>query len=99
MLHNNFILSDQLQSLMPILPLDSGRYGSKEIREIFDDIRKLEYQLTFEAEVALVQGELGVIPENASKEIADVANSNRISLKRIKELESISEHDTAAFVE
>ena len=23
--------SDQLQSLMPILPLDSGRYGSKEI--------------------------------------------------------------------
>jgi adenylosuccinate lyase len=84
---------------MPILPLDSGRYGSKEIREIFDDIRKLEYQLKFEAEVALAQGELGVIPENASKEIADVANSNGISLKRIKELESISEHDTAAFVE
>jgi adenylosuccinate lyase len=84
---------------MPILPLDSGRYGSKEIREIFDDNRKLEYQLKFEAEVALAQGELGVIPENASKEIADVANSKRISLKRIKELESISEHDTAAFVE
>src|ERR687892_1546164 len=84
---------------MPILPLDTGRYGSKEIREIFDDNRKLYYQLRFEAEVALAQGELGVIPENASKEIADVANSNGISLKRIKELESISEHDTAAFVE
>src|ERR671919_1239860 len=84
---------------MPILPLDSGRYGSKEIREIFDDNRKLEYQLKFEAEVALAQGELGVIPENASKEIVDVTNSNGISLKRIKELESISEHDTAAFVE
>ena len=84
---------------MPILPLDSGRYGSKEIREIFDDNRKLDYQLKFEAEVAMAQGELGVIPKNASKEIADVANSNRISLKRIKELESISEHDTAAFVE
>jgi adenylosuccinate lyase len=46
---------------MPILPLDSGRYGSKEIREIFDDNRKLEYQLKFEAEVALAQGDLGVI--------------------------------------
>ncbi|MGH9963901.1 MAG: adenylosuccinate lyase [Nitrososphaeraceae archaeon] len=84
---------------MPILPLDSGRYGSKEIREIFDEIRKLDYQLRFEAEVAMAQGELGVIPERAYKEIAQVANSNRISLKRIKELESISEHDTAAFVE
>jgi adenylosuccinate lyase len=84
---------------MPILPLDSGRYGSKEIREIFDDNRKLEYQLKFEAEVAKAQGELGVIPEKASKEIADAANSNRITLRRIKELELISEHDTAALVE
>jgi adenylosuccinate lyase len=84
---------------MPILPLDAGRYGSKEIREIFDDNRKLYYQLRFEAEVAIAQGELGVIPESASKEIVDVTNSNRIRLKRIRELESISEHDTAAFVE
>src|SRR5687768_6016977 len=84
---------------MPILPVDSGRYGSKEIREIFDDIRKLDYQLRFEAEVAKAQGELGVIPEGASKEIVQVTNSNRRSLKRIKEWESSSEHDTAAFVE
>ena len=84
---------------MPILPLDSGRYGSKEIREIFEDNRKIDYQLRFEAEVAIAQGELGLIPENASKEIADVTSSNRIHLKRIKELESISDHDTAAFVE
>ena len=84
---------------MPILPLDTGRYGSKEMREIFDDNRKLYYQLRFEAEVAIAQGELGVIPESASKEIVDVTNSNRIRLKRIRELESISEHDTAAFVE
>ena len=84
---------------MPILPLDAGRYGSREIREIFDDINKLDYQLSFEAEVALVQGELGIIPEIASKEIAQVAKSDKISLKRVKELESISEHDTAALVE
>lgn len=84
---------------MPILPLDTGRYGSKEMREIFDDNRKLYYQLRFEAEVAIAQVELGVIPGSASKEIVDVTNSNRIRLKRIRELESISEHDTAAFVE
>jgi adenylosuccinate lyase len=84
---------------MPILPLDAGRYGSREIREIFDDINKVDYQLSFEAEVALAQGELGIIPEIASKEIAQVAKSDKISLKRVKELESISEHDTAALVE
>lgn len=84
---------------MPILPLDGGRYGSKEIREIFEDDRRLEYQLRFEAEVAVAQGELGVIPKNASREIASIANSSRTSVKRIRELESISEHDTAAFIE
>lgn len=88
-----------MHSLLPILPLDGGRYGSKEIREIFEEDRRLEYQLQFEAEVAMAQGELGVIPENAAKEIAGVVNSNRTSLKRIKELEAVSEHDTAAFVE
>jgi adenylosuccinate lyase len=84
---------------MPILPLDAGRYGSREIREIFEDNKKLEYQLNFEAEVALAQGRLGLIPDFASKEIAEIAKSNKISLERVKELESISEHDTGALVE
>ena len=43
---------------MPILPIDSGRYGSKEIREIFEDERRLQYQLDFEATVAQVQARL-----------------------------------------
>ena len=30
---------------MPILPIDSGRYGSREMREIFEDERRLKYQL------------------------------------------------------
>jgi adenylosuccinate lyase len=84
---------------MPILPLDAGRYGSREIREIFEDKRKLEYELRFEAEVALAQGKLGLIPDFASKEIAEIAKSDKITLERVKELESISEHDTGALVE
>ena len=84
---------------MPILPLDSGRYGSNEIRKIFEEENRLRYELNFEAEVALCQGKLNLIPLNASKEISKVARSNKITLKKIKELESISEHDTASIVE
>ena len=84
---------------MPILPIDSGRYGSNEIRKIFDEENRLRYQLDFEAEVALSQGKLNLIPLNASKEISKVARSNKITMKRIKDLESISEHDTASIVQ
>ena len=84
---------------MPILPIDSGRYGSIEIRKIFDEENRLRYQLDFEAEVSLWQGKLNLIPLNASKEISRVARSNKITMKRIKDLESISEHDTASLVQ
>ena len=84
---------------MPILPIDSGRYGSDEIRKIFEEDNRLRYQLYFEAEVAISQGKLKIIPRNASREISRIARSNKITIKRIKELESISEHDTASMVQ
>ena len=37
---------------MPILPIDNGRYGSKEMKSIFDECKKLTYELRFEAAVA-----------------------------------------------
>lgn len=40
-----------------------------------------------------------MIPIDASKEILRGAKSGRVSLQRVKELEAISEHDTAALVE
>jgi adenylosuccinate lyase len=84
---------------MPILPIDSGRYGSNEIRKIFEEENRLKYQLDFEAQVALSQGKLKMIPLNASREIALIARSNKITVKKIKKLESISEHDTASLVQ
>ena len=84
---------------MPILPIDSGRYGSKEIRGIFEEERRLFYEIEFEATVASAQGQIGVIPSYASKEIVKIARSHAVSLNRVKELESISDHDTAALVE
>jgi len=84
---------------MPILPIDSGRYGSKEMREIFEDERRLEYQLDFEAAVSQAQAQIGMIPPDAAKEIAKGARSGKVTLARVSELEAVSEHDTAAMVE
>ena len=84
---------------MPILPIDTGRYGSDEIKRIFEEQSRLDYELEFEASVAQAQGEIGLIPPKAAKEIALKARSGNISIKRVKELEAVSEHDTAAIVE
>ena len=84
---------------MPILPIDSGRYGSKEMRDIFEDERRLQYQLYFEATVAQVQAQLGMIPADAADEITRGARPDRVTPARVRELESVSEHDTAAMVE
>ena len=81
---------------MPILPIDSGRYGSAEIKQIFEETKRLQYQLDFEAAVAESQAQIGMIPIDASKEILRGAKSGRVSLQRVKELEAISEHDTGS---
>src|SRR3954469_20973290 len=84
---------------MPILPIDSGRYGNKEMKEIFDEYKKLEYELKYEAEVAKAQAEINLIPKEAAIEIAEIVKLNKVSLNRVKELEKVSDHDTAALVE
>src|SRR5690606_16870532 len=84
---------------MPILPIDSGRYGTKEMKAIFEEETKLHYELTFEAEVANAQAKLNMIPKAAAADIKNVVLSNRITVKRVKELESVSDHDIAAIVE
>jgi adenylosuccinate lyase len=84
---------------MPILPIDSGRYGSKEMREIFEEKKKLKYQLDFEAEVALAQAQVKLIPSAAAVDISKIARSGAITVERVKNLEKVTEHDTAAIVE
>jgi adenylosuccinate lyase len=84
---------------VPILPIDSGRYGSKEMRAIFSDEQRLQYQLDFEAAVAKMQAKIKMVPEDAAIEIDKVTKSGKITLMRVAELEAKSEHDTAAMVE
>jgi len=84
---------------LAILPIDSGRYGTKEMMEIFHEQRKINYQLQIEGAVAISQSEIRMIPKTAGKNIMKIANSNKITIKRIKQLEAKSDHDTASLVE
>jgi len=84
---------------LAILPIDSGRYGTKEMIDIFSEQKKVNYQLEIEGAAAISQSEIGIIPKTAGKIIHNAAMSGKITVKRIKELEAKSDHDTAALIE
>jgi len=84
---------------LAILPIDSGRYGTKEMLDIFSEQKKVNYQLEIEGTAAIAQSDIGIIPKTVGKIIHNAAMSGKITVKRIKELEAKSDHDTAALVE
>ena len=84
---------------MAILPIDNSRYGTKEMMQIFSEQKKVDYQLEIEGAAAISQGEIGIIPKTAGRQILKAAMSGKITAKRIKQLEAKSDHDTAALVE
>jgi adenylosuccinate lyase len=88
-----------LDKIVPILPIDSGRYGTKEMLAVFDDQKKIDYQLQIEGATAIAQSEISMIPKSSGVNIFKTANSGKITAKRIKQLEAKSDHDTAALVE
>lgn len=85
--------------MLAILPIDNGRYGTKEMMSIFSEQKKVNYQLEIEGAAAISQSEVGMIPKQAGGKILKAATSGKITAKRIKELEAKSDHDTAALVE
>ena len=96
---SRFIFDTNPCQLLAILPIDSGRYGTKEMMEIFSEQKKVDYQLQIEGAAAISQSEIGLIPKTAGKKIFQASNSGKITAKRIKQLEAKSDHDTAALVE
>ncbi len=83
---------------MPILPIDSGRYGSPEMRRIFDEENKLQKWLDVEAAISAAQAYVGDIPKIAAEEIARNANTKTVTLARCKEIEKEIHHDLMSVV-
>ncbi|RIK10353.1 MAG: adenylosuccinate lyase [Acidobacteria bacterium] len=72
------------------------RYTLPEIAEIWSDQSRFEAWL--EVETLAVEGwaELGVIPEQSARAIRERAT---VSAKRVNEIEKVTDHDVAAFVQ
>ncbi len=86
--------------ILPIdtLPIDTGRYGSEEMRRIFDEENKLQKWLDVEAAIAKAQASVGDIPKAAADEITKNANTKVVTLARCKEIEKEIRHDLMSMV-
>ena len=83
---------------MPILPIDTGRYGSPEMRQIFDEENRLQKMLDVEAALAWAHSQVGNIPEISASRIIRKANIKCVKLERVKEIENEIRHDVMALV-
>lgn len=83
---------------MAILPIDTGRYGTAEIRSIFEEKTWYQKLLDVEAALAWAHAEVGNIPREDAERIATMASVKHVKLDRIKEIEREVKHDMVALV-
>jgi adenylosuccinate lyase len=83
---------------MPILPIDTGRYGTNEMRRVFEEETRVQKMLDVEAALALAHAEVGDIPRKDAEKIAAMASLKNVKLDRIKAIEKEIKHDVAALV-
>lgn len=84
---------------MTILPIDSGRYGSPEMRRIFEEENRLQCMLDVEAALAHAQAKVGDIPHKDAATITKKASTRNVRLERVRQIEARTKHETAAVVE
>ncbi|MFA5573408.1 MAG: adenylosuccinate lyase [Candidatus Bathyarchaeia archaeon] len=83
---------------MPILPIDTGRYGTSEMLKIFDEKTRIQKHLDVEAALALAHAEVGNIPQKDAEKIAKMASIKYVKIKRVKVIEKEIRHDIASLV-
>ncbi len=82
---------------MAVHPIDY-RYGSEEMRRIWDEENKLQKLLEVEAALARAHAKVGNIPEESARVISERANTKWVKLERVKEIEAEIHHDIMAVV-
>ncbi len=83
---------------MPILPIDTGRYGTPEMLKIFDEETRLQKLLDVEAAVALAHAEVGNISRKDAEKIVAMASTKYVKIERVKAIEKEIKHDIASLV-
>ena len=74
------------------------RYGTEEMRNIWETDNKLQKMLEVEAALAEAEAQLNIIPKEAANEIKLKANIEFVTSKRVSEIEAETNHDIASIV-
>ncbi len=82
---------------MAIHPIEY-RYGTPEMRSVWEADNKLQRMLDVEAALAEAEAELGLIPQEAAVEIKNKASTRYVTWERVSEIERETNHDIAALV-
>jgi adenylosuccinate lyase len=82
---------------MSIHPIDY-RYGSNEMKEIFEEETRLQLMLDVEAALSRAHAQLDHIPQEAAEEISEKAHTESVRMERVKEIEEETKHDVMAIV-
>lgn len=83
---------------MPVLPIDTGRYGTPETKRIFEEETRVQKMLDVEAALAWAHAQVGNIPMKDAEKITAAASTKHVKLARIREIESEIRHDIASLV-
>ncbi|NIO37618.1 adenylosuccinate lyase [Candidatus Bathyarchaeota archaeon] len=83
---------------MSILPIDTGRYGTLEMKRIFQEETLLQKMLDVESALAWAHAEVGNIPREDAERIVLRASARYVKIDRIKEIEHEIKHDIASIV-
>ncbi|MFH1774843.1 MAG: adenylosuccinate lyase [Methanobacteriota archaeon] len=82
---------------MAIHPIEY-RYGSKEMKAVFEEQNKLQKLLDVEAALARAHARVGNISAENADAISKKASTKYVKLARVKEIEEETKHDTMAVV-
>ncbi len=80
-----------------LCPLDY-RYGHENMKSIFYEDSRLQYQMDVEAALARVHASLGTISAEDAAEICRISNLDIVKLERVKEIEIETRHDVMAMI-
>lgn len=83
---------------MAIHPIEF-RYGTPEMKNIWEYENKLQKMLDVESALAQAEGQLGIIKKEYADEISKKANTNYVKLERVNEIEAAKKHDIASMVQ
>jgi len=85
-------------TVLPILPIDTGRYGTPEMRRIFEEENRLQKMLDVESALAWAHSQVGNIPRRDAEKIMEMASTKHVKISRVEEIERETKHETMALV-